>query len=150
MRKIRTFFWYQNLWKFEKNLKQSDRAPLTFSFRMKTEITNDKVTNKPYTYQHYYDSNSLCPCNENEVYKPIFIYLHWIGWWTNIHSELKITWFCQSISILFFYSYKPYESIQRCLDIFYFFIFIGKWQKQWRWSNLSFHVLVGSSTFGLF
>ncbi len=28
MRKIGSFFWYQNLWKFEKNLMQSDRAPL--------------------------------------------------------------------------------------------------------------------------
>ncbi len=28
MRKIWAFFWHQNLWKFEKNLKQSDRAPL--------------------------------------------------------------------------------------------------------------------------
>ncbi len=28
MRKIWAFFWYQNLQKFEKNLKQSDRAPL--------------------------------------------------------------------------------------------------------------------------
>ncbi len=29
MRKIWAFFWYQNLWKIEKNLKQSDRAPLS-------------------------------------------------------------------------------------------------------------------------
>ncbi len=28
MRKIWAFFWYQNLQKFEKNLKQLDRAPL--------------------------------------------------------------------------------------------------------------------------
>ena len=28
MRKIWAFFWYQNLWKFEKNLTQSDWAPL--------------------------------------------------------------------------------------------------------------------------
>ncbi len=28
MRKIWSFFWYQNLEKFEKNLTQSDRAPL--------------------------------------------------------------------------------------------------------------------------
>ncbi len=29
MRKIWAFFWYQNLWKFENNLKQSDQAPLS-------------------------------------------------------------------------------------------------------------------------
>ncbi len=28
MSKIQAFFWYQNLRKFEKNLKQSDRAPV--------------------------------------------------------------------------------------------------------------------------
>ena len=31
MRKIWAFFWYQNLRKFEKNLKQSDRAPLKWN-----------------------------------------------------------------------------------------------------------------------
>ncbi len=32
MRKILAFFWYPNLWKFEKNLKQSDRAPLSNNY----------------------------------------------------------------------------------------------------------------------
>ena len=32
MRKIWSFFWYQNLWKFEENLKQSDQAPLIHQY----------------------------------------------------------------------------------------------------------------------
>ncbi len=50
MRKIWAFFWYQNLRKFEKNLNQSDRAPLRLWLMSSSpasrtsKVWNDKAT----------------------------------------------------------------------------------------------------------
>ncbi len=48
MRKIWAFFWYQNLRKFEKNLKQSDRAPLSMrKIWLHIKWWNTKFCRKP-------------------------------------------------------------------------------------------------------
>ncbi len=44
MRKIWAFFWYQNLRKFEKNLKQSDREPLRKSETKLVKLKNQKLS----------------------------------------------------------------------------------------------------------
>ena len=44
MRKIWAFFWYQNLQKFEKNLKQSDRAPLISREKLVEWWTSQLIT----------------------------------------------------------------------------------------------------------
>ncbi len=74
MRKIGAFFWYQNLRKFEKNLKWSDRAPLTLC-KTKTAVF-------------------VCTCI-NFLHRSTFQYV--LPWLPDKHSKYYLIWNLQKV-----------------------------------------------------
>ncbi len=95
MRKIWAFFWYQNLWKFEKNLKRSDRAPLkelqsrSIRCTLSSNLLRLLIQSKFYfgcyiAFCYMFHPTRRVYCCTNHASWILFLNQHICSLWTNI------------------------------------------------------------------